>query len=50
MTTTEEKTLKKAIKDKCIDCVGGMDNKDCIKKCPIKKCPLFEYRPYKIVK
>lgn len=32
----------KAIKEKCIDCMGGQQR--LVKDCPCQNCPLFEYR------
>lgn len=38
----ERLTRAKAIKAKCIDCMGG--NKSEVKKCTATKCPLFPYK------
>lgn len=51
MTITEEfQNLKRAVTNKCIDCVGGEENKEEIKKCPIESCPLYAFRPQRIRK
>lgn len=39
---TENRRLKKAIKDYCIACSG--DSKTEAEKCPMKECPLWQYR------
>lgn len=36
------RTPIKAIRAKCIDCTNGQNVE--IRECPIKKCPLWEYR------
>lgn len=35
-------TPMKAIRRKCIDCSGGSSNE--VKLCPVKNCPLYDYR------
>lgn len=36
------RTPIKAIRAKCIDCTNGQNVE--IRECPIKECPLWEYR------
>jgi hypothetical protein len=41
------KTPVKAIRENCIDCMGGRDSKGYAKRiteCPVPVCPLFEFR------
>ena len=33
--------MAKAIKEKCMDCVGGQREE--VRKCQLTKCPLFPY-------
>ena len=35
-------TMKKAIKEKCLDCCCGQREE--VKLCPAKTCPLWDYR------
>lgn len=35
-------TMKKAIKEKCLDCCCGQREE--VKLCPAKGCPLWDYR------
>ena len=37
-----KRTPIKAIRAKCIDCTNGQNVE--IRECPIKECPLWEYR------
>lgn len=37
-----KRTPIKAIRAKCIDCTNGQNLE--IRECPIKECPLWEYR------
>lgn len=37
-------SLRKAINAYCYDCSGF--SRDEVKKCPVKKCPLWQVRPY----
>jgi len=45
MKNETNEDLKLAIKKKCLDCVAA--SKKEIILCPDKKCPLWDFRPYK---
>lgn len=38
-------SMKAAIKANCLDCVGELPGE--VAKCEIKKCPMWNFRPYK---
>ena len=40
--TQEEQELKQAIRQKCMDCCGGMRRE--VERCTISSCPLYPYR------
>jgi len=44
VVTTKELTRSLAIKYNCLDCVGGRTVD--VKRCNIKTCPLYIFRPY----
>ena len=39
---TAEELMKKAIKAKCIACVGGYHDR--VASCSFRECPLYEYK------
>lgn len=39
---TEKRSRKKAVREKCIDCCGGVRAE--VRKCPATKCPLWPFR------
>lgn len=43
-TETRNLTRSTAIKFHCLDCSGGLPTE--VKKCVIKTCPLYVFRPY----
>lgn len=40
------KSKASALKAKCLDCSNFQMEE--IKLCPVKKCPLWQYRPYQV--
>lgn len=44
MAATEQKSRnrKQAVRNKCIDCCGGVLSE--VRKCPTTKCPLWPFR------
>lgn len=43
----QEKELIKAIRSKCYECCG--QNKEEVKLCTVKTCPLFSYRLKRLI-
>lgn len=39
---TEKRSRKKAVREKCIDCSGGIRAE--VRRCPATKCPLWPFR------
>ena len=39
---TEKRSRKQAVRNKCIDCCGGVRAE--VRKCPATKCPLWPFR------
>lgn len=42
-----EVSPRKAIKAKCQECMGYEDYRVRIMECPVRTCPLWQYRPYR---
>lgn len=42
MAATEKRSRKKAVREKCIDCCGGVRAE--VRKCPATNCPLWPFR------
>lgn len=41
---------KNAIKTKCYECCGWEDVQERVESCTVKSCPLWSFRPKRIVK
>ena len=42
MAATEKRSRKKAVREKCIDCCGGVRAE--VRKCPATSCALWPFR------
>lgn len=47
---TTKAELRKAIREKCKDCMGYEDYRRRIKECDSDYCSLHKYRPYQTIK
>lgn len=43
----QKKSLSKAVKQKCYECVGFEDVRDRVGHCTCRTCPLWHHRPYR---
>ena len=53
MPSVSKDKLYKAIRDQCIDCMGGEDTENLVQEiqgCTAPECPLYPYRPYQLGK